>query len=223
MNTTDIKIQLQLFSSSHLQAEKDCVFVSIWIHGEDTSITRIWLHKYLKDTDLIVWCLISIKEIPKMQQLKIKFKSKNIEKSGKVDRFCYSTIIRSTRCEETQFTSWYQSKLLWKYRCYSSFPGVHSIALLNWIYCLVTLLSYSQMWTRFDIHVLKLPLQSHTFFLDVKICIGTTLTLFITLYTYKHIYSEVVLFSYFSFISDCSHLGGHSPLWSSQFSWIMYI
>lgn len=93
----------------------------------------------------------------------------------------------------------------------------------NQIYSLLTLLSYSQMWTWFDIHVLILPLQSHIFFLVVKNYIGISLTLFITLYICKHIYSEIVRFSYFSFISDCSHLGGHSPLWSSWFSWITYV
>lgn len=42
---------------------------------------------YLKDMDHIIRCWVRIKEIPKIQQLKIKFKNKNVEKSGKVVRF----------------------------------------------------------------------------------------------------------------------------------------
>lgn len=104
-----------IFFSSLLQEEKDWVFCLYLVHWKDKCITLIWLNKYLKDTDLIVSSWISIKEIPKMQQSNIKFKSKNIEKSGRVVRFCYSNVIRSARCDETQFIRCYQSKWFWKH------------------------------------------------------------------------------------------------------------
>lgn len=107
--TIPMKIQMQGFSS-HLQEEKDWFSASVWIQWKDRSVTLARLFMYLKYIDHFIGCRISNKEIPKIHQLKTKFKNKNIGKKWKSSQFFKSTVIRSASCKETQFTKCHHSK-----------------------------------------------------------------------------------------------------------------
>lgn len=73
--TIPFKIQMQIFYSYRMRK-----IGFLFLFGYIGKITPVRLHMYLKDIDHIIGCWIRIKEIPKIQQLKLKFNDKNIEK-----------------------------------------------------------------------------------------------------------------------------------------------
>lgn len=144
--TIPMKMQMQGFSSSHLQEEKDWFSASVRIQWKDTSVNLVRLFMHLKYIHHIIGCQIRNKEIPKIHKLKIKFKNKNIEKKWKSSQFFKSTVIRSASCKETQFTKCRHSKWFWKTNINPTILiSTASFCYSNCTYCLVNLLSYTQM------------------------------------------------------------------------------
>lgn len=73
--TIPIKITDARFFFFSLTGRENWFSASVWIQWKDTSVTLVRLYMYLKYIDHIIGCRIRIKEIPKIQQLKIKFKN----------------------------------------------------------------------------------------------------------------------------------------------------